>query len=289
MSADPIDQPARPVIHLDIDRLATIARHGGLRASWFLGLTFNAMSRTEPAEHRLGHLIVPDGALAWPIELVPAEVSPEILEKWKGAFVSWVIGSCLRELLEHYALMLDEVNDVACLVHLHKRLLSEKETSQRRQQMKRATSVGRKLKLIEEWFGLNDDDNSSLSSLYQARNVLTHGFGIVRARDAGADGDLTLQWSGFNCWARGQESGNKHPLKDLIGRYTAEEMIIEMQPARRTKIFKVGEQLTLKPMDMSEICYFVSVTSARRFLAGLVTYLQTLGVAVSAVTPDPSP
>lgn len=280
-------EASQHVIHLDLDRLAKIARHGGTRAAWFLGLAVNSMSSSATVDHRFGQTIVPDDSPALPIELVPADVTPEMQEKWKLAFVRWTGGSCLQDLLVHYCWMLDEAHDIACLVSLKRGLIADAEALKRRRRVQAATGIRNKLQTIFDLYGIESDRGWWAADLYTVRNILGHGFGVVRDRDVDDNGILTLKWLGLEGWARGAESNQTISIKNLLGVATTEAMILEVRQVQRMKVLRAGDPMELTPLEFAEIFYSVSVVSAKNFIGALADFLHAQGLTVNEAATDP--
>lgn len=273
--------PEKVIINLNLDELASIAQVGGRRASTFLGLALNAMSRDDVFEYRLGELAITDDSFRWPIEMCAPDITPQSIAEAKQAFTAWIISSALRDLLEHFCLMLDKAYQMVSWVAHAKHKLTTDEVASLRANYNRTTSVGHKLRLLKQHFALECKDAAMLDSLYKARNALGHGFGIVRDHDTSDGSRLEIKWRAMDAWVNGNDTGARTSIKNIHNVRLSEPQTLEFQPVQRQKEFAVGSRITLEAIDLSEICHFVAVTCTLELLKELAEVLSSHGVSVN--------
>ncbi|HZL96883.1 MAG TPA: hypothetical protein VFB99_24720 [Vicinamibacterales bacterium] len=251
-----------------------------------MGLGLHAAARPDFNDYELSKLPVLPGEVGLPMDFVPRDAPQHVVERFKAEFAIWIAGCGLRELLEHYALFVDHVHR-AGLVVLHSRGLESAlgDPKKLHANFHRTPGVPAKLAMLADRFGMAPDKPEYISSLYKARNCLTHGVGVVTPQNADANGELRLRWLTLEVYARGEETGQIVPPRTLIGKVTTEPMSIEGKQVEREKVFKTGEQITLTQQDLWEICYFFNANCIPTLVRSMAEFFQKHGVPINAPHP----
>ncbi len=120
-------------------------------------------------------------------------------------FVS-IAGCGLRELLEHYALFLDNIHNYCLMVQQSRKTLGERNPEKEQRNFSRNGSLSEKLRLLKERFGISIETEDSVIQLYSARNCLTHNLGIVTPERCGDNNVFVVSWIAFDTLVVGHES-----------------------------------------------------------------------------------
>src|SRR5438105_1920638 len=88
-------------IEINYDRILETALQGVRRATVFLGLGFNAANDPQFKTYQLSKIAT--------LTLVPDDVDPATLTHFKESFGHWIVGNGLRELMETFAIFLDQI------------------------------------------------------------------------------------------------------------------------------------------------------------------------------------
>src|SRR5205085_9451567 len=93
-------------IHINFPAIQEIAAKGVRRTAVFMGLGLNAVADPDFKQYELTDITS--------IQIVPPSADENTLFHYKEQFSLWIVTCGLRELMETFALFLDEVNQ-ACL------------------------------------------------------------------------------------------------------------------------------------------------------------------------------
>ncbi len=264
--------------HIDLQKLEQVGQVGVRRAALFMGLGLNAAHRDDFNEYRLRSLPRTPGQLTVPIEFFPEDLPAEKVKDFKDEYATWTIACGLREVIEHYAQLLDQIFAHGLIVLQFKKGKLPFTTSPQT----RVSAFGRlgvpdKFKELSTILGINIEGSASASELYIARNALTHDLGHVTAKRA-PSGKLEISWVGFDVIGIGKETGKEYSISDLEGKRTPEEIGIQARTVRRQKEFKVGTSIRLTSQDLSEICSYFSMVLIKSAIQEFGVFLKANGV-----------
>jgi hypothetical protein len=99
--------------------------------------------------------------------------------EFKNEFVFWIAGCGLRDLLEHYATLLDQIHRYSLLICHSRDKLGSLDHVKEQRNFNRQLEIPRKLATLPERFGVEPQNSESISQLYVMRNCLTHDLGVV--------------------------------------------------------------------------------------------------------------
>ena len=269
---------AEPVhVKIDLRHLGRLAQTGVRRAELFMGLGLNAANRPDFRDYELNKLPVAVDQASIPVRSLAPNANNETIERYKEQFKTWVVSCGLRELLEHYALMLDHIHKFSLAVAQMKGFLDQVGNPLKLQPAFSRLGLIQKLELLSEHFGVGPDHPQHIASLYNARNSLSHGFGVVRA-DADDDGKFQLRWHAIELWAVGEETGAEFPLGELYFNPKPEPTRIQARFLGRSRNYSIGEKLSLSGQDLWEICYFFSMHCIPSTLRSFEEFLRKHGI-----------
>lgn len=270
-------------IHLDLDALRETAMLGVRRAAVFLGLGLNAASDPSFKDYQLSKLSRDSSGEVWGLthSFVPEEAAPEVVEGYKQEFALWVVNNGLRELVERFALFLDQLHEV-CLFCFHT-------TQVRRFHNHRDLQVGFvyhsgvdwKLRKIDERFGIRTTYSDLLSTLYSARNCLSHRLGVVvQNHDCGEDGLFHLRWLGMDVFMT-YEDGSRVPLESVIGIPLERAGTMVFQFSERDLTFAPGDIIKFKANQIAEICFFIT-QATEAMMTATIKRFNEIGIPVNS-------
>lgn len=117
----------RQQVNIDVRQPSNIAHTGVRRAVLFMGLGLNAMQRKDFRDYQLHKLELQPGRTSLPIDFFPSDLPPKRVDEFKKEFSFWIVGCGVREMLEHYALLLDHIHKYGLLVQQVRGLLAERD------------------------------------------------------------------------------------------------------------------------------------------------------------------
>lgn len=270
----------KAVQHVDLDQILAIAHTGVRRASVFAGLGLNAMRLEEFSDYALASTSLPiiAGKELRPVfSAVPTGLPKEIVDNYKAEFGFWIINNGLRELVETFALFLDNLHSVALFFSIRNgKFKGDFDTLQKA--FHHHPGLGWKLRILKERFDIVPKDSEFLESLYDARTCLSHRLGLVtQLRDCGEDGLLHVKWVGLKVTFIGEESGVEKPI--VQGTPTDEAGHLVIHFVEKTLTFEPGEQIRVSREDLSEMCFFVSKV-AQQSMTALTERLSSWGLNI---------
>jgi hypothetical protein len=271
----------KKVVHVNIDcsAIAKIAQVGVRRAALFLGLGLNGVNQPGFRDYELHKLPRGENLAAIPPDIIARGASDHAIERFKAEFSVWVAGCGLREMLEHYGLMLDHMHKYCLLIAQIRQFIDVWDDPEKLQfKFARRLGVPDKHKRLRRRFQIEAEFGSHVDALYSARNSLSHGLGIVRVEDAAPDGTLLLRWLAIEMHAHGEETNSVIPLGKLFGEKLPEPMSIRIGTVKRELSYKVGDKIALRAQDLYEICLFMSVHVIPKTMAAFVQFLKDQGV-----------
>jgi hypothetical protein len=266
-------------VNIDCVALRKIAEIGVRRAALFLGLGLNGVNQPGFKDYELHKLPQGENLGSIAPDIIARGAPDHAIERFKAEFSTWVTGCGLREMLEHYGLMLDHMHKYCLLVAQVRHFIDVLGDPEKLQfKFARRLGVPDKHEALKNRFQIESEFASDIDALWSARNALTHGLGIVRAEDAAADGTLVLRWLAFEINARGEETGSVVPLRKLFGMVTTEPMGIYLGAVKRERSYTVGDKIALAPQDLYEICLFMSSQAIPKTVTTFVRFLKDQGV-----------
>jgi hypothetical protein len=174
--------------HIDVDKLKDFGYVGVRRAVIFMGLGLNAAHREDFSDYELSKIPSSTGKRRFPIEFFPEALPAQRVNYFKEEFAQWIQDCCLCGLLEHHALFLDKINLHALVVYRSLGKLAEKDDPEKLHNKFRHDGIPGKHKTLRERFGIDPARSATIDRLYEARNALTHDFGIVLPKRCDAKG-----------------------------------------------------------------------------------------------------
>jgi hypothetical protein len=215
------------------------------------------------------------------MDFFPRDLPASRVAEFKQEFASWITGCGLRELLEHYAIFLDQIHRYSLLVYQTRDLLGSLDPEKEQKNFNRQLGVAEKLKRLRKRFGIEPKYSDSISQLYATRNCLTHDLGVVTEGRCNGSPELVLTWRGMDLVAIGNESGKIQVYPDFMGRPAEEEATIALRLVDRQRRFPVGQKIRLSQQDLAEICHFFASIIIPTTVESFVTFLKANGIQVS--------
>jgi hypothetical protein len=265
-------------LHIDLVKLADLAHTGVRRTAIFMGLGLHAAARDDFNDYQLGKLPLAPEQTEMLMDFFPQDLSAERVKEFKAEFVRWVISTGMRELIEHFALLLDKVHELS-LTTLHNAGKLKELNLDKAHQRFHFMGFARKFETLESRFGIKVPQAASLSAFYLARNAFTHHFGFVGANHRSVGKDfLALTWNAFETVATGTDTGKGVPVVTLFGKKTTEPMEIGVRKVTRERNYNVGDRIQFSQRDLSEICAFFSMMTIPEAMQVFVDFLLANGV-----------
>jgi hypothetical protein len=202
--------------------------------------------------------------------IVPEPMGREMLEDYLAQFQSWVVGNGLRELIETHCHFLDQV-------YGHALAVAKSPDQDRLLRTFEQASLREKLRRLRDEMGIDAGFSEHLESLTPARNALTHGSGVVRARDCSDGRTLVIRWRGLDVFFTGDD-GVRYRIgdepKDMELREPLEGVTVE-----RERSWAQGARIELSAHDLAEIT-FMANHEAIEVLDSLRSFAERHGVTM---------
>ena len=192
--------------HIDLIKLRELADIGVRRAVLFMGLGLNAANRADFNDYELNKLPRVEGQTELPITFFPSDLPQDRVDVFKSEFATWITGAGLRELIEHFSTLLDNIHFYSLVIKQSNGTLGEL-NPQKLQNKFENRGFTEKSKLLKDTSGIEIPHADYIDPLYTARNCLAHAQGIVRKKHCTIDSSLVLRWLAFETIAVGQETG----------------------------------------------------------------------------------
>jgi len=257
-------------INIDLVQVRETARRGVRRTAVFLGLGLNAARDPRLVDFQLADLS--------PISLLPSAVPDETLAHFKSEYARWTTTCGLRELIETFAVFLDQVHHALLLMATNKHQITEDDAAiwGRAFPFK---GIDDKLKKLKNRFSVQPSHASHLASVQQLRNCFTHRRGIVGLDDCQNGTHLAVSWMGFDAF--GEHEGGETvelmlPLTEPV--HFPNGGTIGFRYTERTRLFPLGSRVEVDPRDLLEICNFV-LWSADEITDATGAYARAIGIA----------
>lgn len=277
--------PHNDTLHIDLVKLADLAHTGVRRAALFLGLGLNAAHRPDFLDYELHKLASVSGQTELPMDLFPSNLPPEKVMDFKREFSVWVIACGLREILEHYSILLDSIHNYGLQILSVNRTLGTVDPVKVHKKFCHYGGFKEKFLVLQERFGITPLHSDKVANFYLARNSLTHSLGVVTERNASNANCLVLSWDALEFAAIGSETGLERPLLDLMGAKTSEETKIILRKVNRKREFPIGEKVNLNQQDLWEICWFFAAVIIDETVKSFADFVQQTIPAGSSSTP----
>lgn len=147
--------------------------------------------------------------------------------------------------------------------------------------------LGTKLTMLKEKFGIEPRSPAHLSTLWDARNCLTHRRGVVSERDCNVSDGLEVKWIGVDFVYVAPDGAEKKVVPGMLVNGGG----FEARSIERVRLFKVGERINFSPAELSEICWFTLVQSDS-IMVGVLKLAAEKGIGqpetVHATDVDPA-
>lgn len=258
---------------INLDRIVDIAHVGVRRAAIFMGLGLNAAARADFNDYELHKLPMVPGQTAPPIDLIPSGLPLERVAEFKGEFATWITGCGMRELMEHYALMLDHINKAALLVWQTKGKLGDIDPVKATERFTLRLGTTDKLEMLRKRFGIAINEEPSVVQLHDGRNCLTHDIGIVKPTRCGEDGHMLLTWRAMDLLVS-EDGGETRTLVSTYGHRIEKESTVLLRWSTRERRFAAGTKMVLSQQDLWEICMFFSAVVIPRTTSAFIGFLR---------------
>lgn len=269
--------------HIDINELKDFAHKGVRRAVIFMGLGLNAAHREDFLDYELSKIPSSIGERRFPIEFFPEALPTERVNYFKAEFARWIQDCCLCDLLEHHALFLDKIHLHALVVYRSLGKLTGNDDPEKLHNKHRHEGIPGKHKTLRERFEIDPTYSSIIDQLYEARNALTHDFGVVLPKRCDANGAFVLGWPKFNFIGIGKERGKEIPLAHIIGERTTEESTIALRVEQCERTYKAGERIQIRTEDLEEIFHFFAGWAIPSTLTAFIDFLTANDIRPESV------
>ncbi len=269
------------VVDIDIAKLSDVGHSGVRRAALFLGLGLNAAYREDFRDYELHKIPYASDQTSLLVDFFPSDLPPEQISTFKEEFALWIMGCGVRELLEHYALFLDQIHNFALLVRESKGALESINPQREQNRFHLRLGIPDKLDTLRDRFAIEPSEPECIKQLYEARNCLTHDLGVITPRRCNSADTFTMTWLAFELFAKGAKSGIERSVISLIGDRTNEETSILGRIVGRERKFDRGTRLQLSRQDLSEICFFFRSRAIPSVIESFIGFLKAQGIPLS--------
>jgi hypothetical protein len=271
------EQPS--AIHVNLDNIVEILTKGVRRSAVFMSIGQHAAEALSsdwflpPAASTNFHLFPKD---------VPQNLFGEIQAEWR----LWVEAGGFRELCEVLESYLAALYRAALIFSQSSEgKISSSATLAIPKDFSRK-GLQRKLELLESDFDIKITFSKELSSLWDARNCLTHRRGIVGHEDLKFDNKLIVSWCGLETVFVDNETGREVLIAhDLPMPDTTAGGVVTAKIVHKERRFGLGERLTLTTHEISEICWFCLMQSDA-LIKSLLQFANEKGVVVEVRKVD---
>jgi hypothetical protein len=267
---------------INYDVILDTAMRGVRRAAVFMGLGLNAARDPDFKRYELTDIAA--------IQLVPPDADAKTLAHYKENFALWITANGLRELIESFSIFLDQVYDSSQVIAANKGNRAPSEAVKKYKQFS-GKGVKEKLAILETEFSILTPHADHISSIYLARNCLTHRLGRVEGRDCNEGTELVVKWFGLDiiaATANGDSAILDLPLQQPV-EFQA-ETTMSVRIAEHTQRYGQGTVVRIPPKDLAEICMFMA-EEAKRILRSAVDYARNMGIVVQekSISSEPKP
>lgn len=255
-------------ITINLDSILGVWKKGLLRATSFYVMGRSAQNIHDVAEHHIGENIK---YYFW-------KKLPDFSEKEKitAIYRLWLIESCIQQLERYFSIFLDRVVHYVRVVNLSGSIIKSNHQIDISDFIDR--SISAKASYVSKILGV-DIHSEYFVSIKKLRDLITHGSGVIRERDATGSNELILKWIGFDSIIKDGDKtviiSDSPSLPYQVCSEKGAEVSVRFQPRRRR--FQIGEILILGESDFAEICLFFDI-AASKAIDGLKRYMADKGV-----------
>ncbi|MFT3732845.1 MAG: hypothetical protein QM780_15730 [Hyphomicrobium sp.] len=268
---------AKPLTHhIDLKQIADLGHTGIRRAAIFMGLGLNAANRPDFKEYQLTE--IPRYAKTIGYKII-GPVDDARIEQFKATFADWIVACGLREILEHYGLLLARLHHEAMIVLQTRDLLKylgDPATLQRNHFEN--PGLAAKFQDLRARFKIETKFEEQITQLYKLRNIIDHNFQTVTDKPLNAENKFVVSWEAFDVFGVGEGSGAITPYAELIDKVLPEPTKIVGKRVRREKVYERGDRVTLDGKELEEICFFFSFCCIPSILKSFVEFGKRHGV-----------
>ncbi len=262
-------------VTINYDLVLDTALKGVRRAAVFMGLGLNAAHDPNYKSYELIDIAA--------LQLVPTNADEANITHYKENFALWITANGLRELIEAFSIFLDQVYDTSQFIAVHKGQRTSDDTTR---SYKRFTEKGvrEKLQMLGVDFGIVASHSDYISTIYLARNCLTHRLGRVDSRDCNEGSELVVKWIGLDfvtTTKSGETAIMDLPLKEPL--LLEEEATISVRFTVHEQRYGLGTVIHIPPKHLAEICWFMA-EEAKSVIRSALEYSRRLGVEVQGPT-----
>ncbi len=264
-------QPKKVELKLDLRGMLEIANVGVRRTAAFLKIGDKIQEFELPDDFAI------NGGVAY--NFWPNPLPADIKETLRNEFQSWIIGSCLKELEQHFSLFLDRAWHVVGLADLHGSAKPSSFMIKPDEKFSGDTNSASKAEKFSAKTGI-ELDLECLQSLSKARNALTHGLGRVQQRQVNTDNNsLQILWIGTDLVLIDGEKEIIYSDKpvDTYQVKSEDGAPLEIRRKKRIKEFALGERIQFSQHELAEICMFYS-QQAVKVHNDLIKYFEVKGL-----------
>lgn len=259
-------------VNIELDAIVNVLRTGVRRAAAFMGLGISAA--IDPDFRRVS---LPNSESN--LHLLPEPISDEVISEIKREFKIWVEAGGFREICEALEVYLTEIYRCAMLANVSADGKIPSGTT-----LEIPTNFSRKgfrvkLAMLKADFGLSPMYPESLSSLWDARNCLTHRRGYVGVEDVDESDALTVKWIGLDTFFV-DPSGTEILLEVNFAPFSAEHGgKVITRVAERVRKFPRRHRIDLSAHDIAEICWF-TLTQSDVIVQSLIQFFKGKGIPI---------
>jgi len=259
-------------IHISYPNILEIAAKGVRRTAVFMGLGLNAAYDSNFTAYQLTRLA--------PIQLVSPDADEKTITHYKEQFALWIITCGLRELVDTFAIFLDEIHHASLLISVSVGEASSSNVSAQRKKF-HFEGMTKKLDLLKRDFDICPQNPEALNSIHQTRNCLTHRQGIVGPKDCFGGQSLIVKWSAIDFYV-------KTPSDEVIlpfpipqeGIFVSEGGEVKAGFSERQKAFPLHTVVNFNPRELAEICHFMLI-STDEIIKAAEAYATKKGIRTS--------
>jgi hypothetical protein len=247
-------------LHIDMKKILEVAHLAARRATVFMAMGINAAEEASPAKYKLPTIVR--------MSFVPDEIEPGEAAGYKKEFGMWIVGSALRDLIDHISIFLDQLFEACWYFERHRAQTKPSHINQERKRFS-GKSAADKIAYLKKTFGVDAAFGTYIAGLKNARNCLVHRLGFVGAQDCEpGTTTLTLRWLGMEVVGV-LENGKTERIppgqREPFG--FSDAATVNVLRAERVKEFPLASRMQLEPYELAEICWMVHEVAQQLMLS----------------------
>lgn len=261
--------------NLHFGQILERAQAGPRRAAAFVGLIEKFLGQDLPLS-----LTVEGPGIA--LSLLPDPITDQLADELSTELRHWVAGNALREMDQFLSITLDQCWDALQAARI---VVGDNPPDHIWDRIEHRTRVATKHRLVIQaanaWAAAHIDDNQVLETLSDARNLISHGLGVVDAARA-PNGTMALQW--IRLRVKIETPGGDIYLDETELPIDLEEggrVVVEGAVAERE--FRLGERITISPFELIQIAFYYQSLNER-----IVQEVQSAARRMGVPFPDVS-